>query len=162
MRGSSPPTCTGVCGLRPILRPCQKGQSFDVLSFTVSASACQRTTSSSWRPRWKSTCWSSWALGASEAQTTWTALSPMRAKGWDLAPHWCSNPWHASSPQSLKPHRVSSGVFYRPCFTLPGKNPESTLITSTKGRPLACFITSTPMRTRASSLLTSVDGKGKC
>lgn len=35
------------------------------------------------------------------------------------------------------------------------------MITSSKGQPLACFITSTPTRTRASSLLIYVDGKGK-
>lgn len=52
-------------------------------------------------------------------------------------------------------------MFYRPCFTLPRKTQESTLITSSKGPPLACFITSTPMRTRASLLLTCVHGKGK-
>lgn len=52
-------------------------------------------------------------------------------------------------------------MFCRPCFTLPRKTQESTLIISSKGPPLACFITSTPMRTRASLWLTCVRGKGK-
>lgn len=53
-------------------------------------------------------------------------------------------------------------VVYRPCFTLPRKTQESTLITSSKGHPSACSITSTPTRTKASLLLISVAGKGKC
>lgn len=49
----------------------------------------------------------------------------------------------------------------RPCFTLPGKTRESTLTISSKVLPLACFTTSTPTRTRASSWWTCAHGKGK-
>lgn len=55
----------------------------------------------------------------------------------------------------------SNLIFNRPCFILPRKTLESTLITSSKVQPLACFTTSTPMRTRASLWLTCVHGKGK-
>lgn len=49
----------------------------------------------------------------------------------------------------------------RPCSTLPGKTRESTLTISSKVHPSACFTTSTPTRTRASSWWTCAHGKGK-
>lgn len=49
----------------------------------------------------------------------------------------------------------------RRCSILPGKTLESTLTTSSKVQPSACFTTSTPTRTRASSWWTCAHGKGK-